>query len=89
MAGKPDSIRLTVAELVDKLRRSARTKRAGSNRSTPGQTPELQFSFLVGAGFSLGAGMLSTPELVSAMQIHDQHPDLPLDEVFDQARKLG
>jgi hypothetical protein len=89
MADKQDSKKLTVAEMVSTLRKSARLKHAASNRSFGAGTPEPQFTFLAGAGLSIGAGMLSTPEMVSAMRIHEQSPDLQLDDVFDRARKLG
>ena len=67
MADKPDSKRRTVKQLVEALRNSMQTSQAAKGKDAePPRGP--YFTFLVGAGFSLSAGVPTTGHLTAAME---------------------
>lgn len=62
----------TVHQLVDDLRTSLKAQRAGIGEAT-GEIAGPVFTFLIGAGFSVTAGVPSTAHLVRAMEYWMKH----------------
>ncbi len=73
---------VSVAELVKKVEVSVQVRQAKLGKDAPKPAGPL-FSFLIGAGFSLTAGLSSVNHLVRALELFKSNKDLSWQEIFD------